>query len=50
MNMDEKIGDEKLEYNTNREAEKISGLSSEKFNKYEYITCEEILPSNQRIA
>ena len=48
--MDDKIGDEKLEYNINREAEKISALSSEKINKYEYLTCEEILLSNQRIA
>ena len=50
MNMDDTIGDEKLEYDINREAEKISALSSEKINKYEYLTCEEILPSNQRIA
>ena len=48
MNMDGKIGDEKLEYDINREAEKISALSPEKINKYEYLTGEEILPSNQR--
>ena len=48
--MDGKIGDEKLEYDINREAEKISALSPEKINKYEYLTGEEILPSNQRRA
>ena len=31
-----------------REAAKISALSSKKFNKYEYLTGEEILPSNQK--
>ena len=37
-------------YNTiiNREAAKISALSSNKFKKYENLTGEEILPSNQR--
>ena len=29
---------EKLQYDTNREAAKISVLSSEKFDKYEYLT------------
>ena len=32
----------------NREAPKISALSSRKIYKYEYFTGEEILPSNQR--
>ena len=32
----------------NREAAKISALSSGKFDKYEYLAGEEILPSNQR--
>ena len=32
----------------NREAAKISALSSGKINKYEYLTGEEILPSNQQ--
>ena len=32
-------------FNTiSREAAKISGLSSGKINKYEYLKCEEILP------
>ena len=29
---------EKLQYNINREAAKISALSSEKIDKYEYLT------------
>ena len=32
----------------NREAAKISALSSGKIDKYEYLTGEEILPSNQQ--
>ena len=32
----------------NREAAKISALPSNKIDKYEYLTSEEILPSNQR--
>ena len=36
-------------YNINREAPKISALSSKKKkDKYEYLTGEEILPSNQK--
>ena len=31
-----------------REAANISALSSTKIDKYEYLTSEEILPSNQR--
>ena len=42
------IRDEKLQYYINREAAKISALSSKKFNKYEYLTGEEILSSNQK--
>ena len=38
----------KLKYDINREAAKISALLSNKFNKYEYLTPEEILPSNQK--
>ena len=40
--------DEKLQYDIKREAAKISALSSGKLDKYEYLTGEEILPSNQR--
>ena len=45
---DDQIRDEKLQYDINREAAKIFALSSKKFNKYEYLTGEEILPSNQK--
>ena len=37
-----------MRYDINREAAKISALSSGKIDKYEYLTGEEILPSNQR--
>ena len=46
--IDDKIRDEKLKYNISREATKISALSSGKIDKYEYLTDEEIFPSNQR--
>ena len=32
----------------NREAAKISTLSSRKIGKYEYLACEEILPPDQK--
>ena len=48
MTIDEKIRDEKLQYNINREAAKISALSSNKIHKYEYLTGEEILPLNKQ--
>ena len=48
MTIGDKIRDEKLQYDINREAAKISALSSGKIDKYEYLTGEEILPSNQR--
>ena len=41
------IKDEKLQYNINREAVKISALLWGKIDKYEYLTGEEILPSDQ---
>ena len=48
MTMDDKIKDyNKLQYSINREAEKISALSSGEIDKYEYLTGEEILPFNQ---
>ena len=46
--IDDKIRDEKLQYNINREAAKISALSFGKTDKYEYLTGEEILPPGQR--
>ena len=48
MTTDDKIRDEKLQYDINREAAKISALSSGKIHKYEYLTGEDILPSNQQ--
>ena len=48
MTTDNKIRDEKLQYDINWKAEKISALSSEKFDKYEYLTGEEIPPLDQR--
>ena len=48
MNINDQIKDEKLQYNINREAAKISALSSGKLHKYEYLTGENILPSTQQ--
>ena len=48
MIIDDQIDDEKLQYDINREAEKILALSPGKINKYEYLTGEEILQSNQK--
>ena len=45
MRIDDKIRDEKLQYDFKREAA-ISVISSGKIDKYEYLTGEEILPSN----
>ena len=47
MTIDDKIRDKKPLYGINREAAKISALSSGKIDKYEYLTGEEVLPSNQ---
>ena len=48
MTINDQIRDEKLKYDINREAAKISVLSSGKIHKYEYLTGEDILPSNQQ--
>ena len=48
MTIEDQIKDENLQYDINREAAKISALSSGKIDKYEYLTGEEILPSNQQ--
>ena len=48
MTIENQIKDEKLQYDINREAAKISALSSGKLDKYEYLTGQEILPSNQQ--
>ena len=50
MTTDEKIRDEKLQYDANREVAKISALSSGKIDKYEYLTGEEILTSDQSFS
>ena len=44
----DQIRGEKLQYDINRQAAKISALSSDKTDKYEYLTGKEILPSNQQ--
>ena len=48
MTINDQIRDEKLQYDINRELAKISALSSGKIHKYEYLTGEDILPSNQQ--
>ena len=48
MTINDQIRDEKLQYDINREAAKISALSSDKIHKYEYLTGEDILPFNQQ--
>ena len=48
MTINDKIRDEKLQYDINREAAKILALSSGKIHKYKYLTGEEILVSNKK--
>ena len=48
MTINDQIRDEKLQSDINREAAKTSALSSGKIHKYEYLTGEDILPSNQQ--
>ena len=48
MTIEDQIKDEKLQYDINRETAKISASSSGKIDKYEYLTGEEILPSNEQ--
>ena len=42
------LSNEKLQYDINRDAAKISALSSGKIDKYEYLTGEKILLSHQK--
>ena len=49
MTVADKIKDEKIQYDINIEAAKISALSSGKIDKYEYLPGEEILTSDQSI-
>ena len=48
MTIDDKIRDEKLQYDINREVAKTSALLSGKIDKYEYLTGEDILPHYER--
>ena len=48
MTINDQIKDENIQYDINREAAKISALSSGEICKYEYLTGEDILPSNQQ--
>ena len=48
MTINDQIRDEKLQYDINREAAKISALSSGKIHKNEYLTGEDMVPSNQQ--
>ena len=48
MTIEDKTKDGKLQYDINRGAAQIPALSSGKIDKYEYLTGEEILPSNQQ--
>ena len=48
MTVNDQIIDEKLQYDINGKAAKISALSSGKIDKHGYLTSNEILPSNQQ--
>ena len=48
MTMDDEIRDEKLQYDVNREEQKILAVSYGNIDQYEFLTGEEILPSDQR--
>ena len=45
--INDQIRDKKLQFDNNKEGSKISALLSGKIHKYEYLTGEHILPSNQ---
>ena len=48
MKIDGQIRDGKLHFGINREASKISALSSGKIDKYKYLAGKKLLASNQR--
>ena len=48
MTINGQIRHEKIRCDINKEAAKISALSSGKIHKYEYLIGEDILPSNNR--
>ena len=47
MTIGDKIRDDKLQYDNNREAAKISTFLSGNIDKYEYLTGEETVPPDQ---
>ena len=47
MTIDDKIRDEKIQYDINTQNIKISALPSKNIFKYEYLTGKEILPPDQ---
>ena len=47
MTINDQIKDEKLQYDINRKVADISALSSGKIDKYEYLSGNKILASNQ---
>ena len=47
MTIEDQIRDEKIHYDINSEAAKISALMSGKIDRYEYLTGKEILASNE---
>ena len=47
MTVDDKIRDEKQQYDINRKAAKESALPSGKIDEHDFLTVEEILPSDQ---
>ena len=49
MTVDGKISDEKLQSDINREAAKISALSSRTIDKYEFLTGEEVLLPQEKL-
>ena len=50
MTVAEIINDEKVEFDVNRAAAKISALSSKKIQNYEKLTDKEILPPDQSVS
>ena len=48
MAINDQIRDEKLQYDINRKTARMSALLSGNIQKYEYLTGEDILPSNQQ--
>ena len=47
ITINDKIRGQKLQYDINKEVAKTSALSSGKIDKYEFLTGEETLPSDQ---